>query len=78
MVSRDVVYELIPVMQRRTLHARLAEVLSGAALSSGVPAATVAYHWAQSCKSTRGGVNIAELPRVLKVPFLPYPSTLYT
>ena len=62
-------YDLIPFMQRRNLHARLAEVLSEAPSHSGVPATTVAYHWAHSCKSSSSGlVEIAELPRVLKVP----------
>ena len=67
-VCRDVAYNLVPVLQRRSLHARLAEVLSAAAESSQVPASTVAYHWAQSCKSlSRGLADIEELPQVLKV-----------
>ena len=66
-VSRDVAYDLIPVIQRRNLHARLAEVLSGISLSSGVPATTVAYHWAQSCRSSSNVLIIAEFPRVIKV-----------
>ena len=68
-VARDVAYDLIPFMQRCNLHARLAEVLSEAQPHSGVPATTVAYHWAHSCKSSSSSlVDIAELPRVLKVP----------
>ena len=50
MVARDVAYELIPFMQRRQLHAKLAEVLGKD--GSTVPPTIVAYHWAQSCKAS--------------------------
>lgn len=67
-VCRDVAYDLIPVMQRRSLHARLAGVLASTALRVPVPPSTIAYHWAQSCKSLAHGLaDVEELPRVLKV-----------
>ena len=126
-LARDVAYELIPLMQRRNLHARLAETLAAAASAVGpmrpavapadlavgpmrpamaaaasavgpmrpaaavasaasaasavgpmhpavapvvttVPAATVAYHWSQSCSLSDGrSLDSMELPRVLKV-----------
>ena len=67
-LARDVAYDLIPFMQRRNLHARLAEVLSAALPISPVPATTIAYHWAHSSKaSNNGDFDYAELPRILKV-----------
>ena len=70
-VARDVAYELIPFMQRRHLHAKLAEALAKS--GDTVPAATVAYHWAQSCKASNGkGLDPGESPRLLQViPLLP-------
>lgn len=69
-VARDVAYELVPFMQRRNLHARLAEALASTLGNPVVPPATVAYHWAQSCRlPAGGGVDPAELPRVLKASF---------
>ena len=68
MVCRDVAYDLIPVMQRRNLHAKLADFLAGAAATCTVAAATVAYHWAQSCKAPSSSTADADdVPRILKV-----------
>lgn len=67
-VCRDVAYDLIPVMQRRSLHAKLAEVLAAAPATSAVPPATVAYHWAQACKSLSSSMaDFDETPKILKV-----------
>lgn len=65
-LARDVVYDLIPVAQRRGWHARLAAAMeeysrhSGEAAEGGagrkqrLPAATVAYHWTQACREVVG------------------------
>lgn len=55
-------------MQRRVLHAQLADVLGAAGSEPPVPASIVAYHWAQSCKlPDNSGVDVSEVARVLKV-----------
>ena len=68
-LERDVAYELIPSLQRRNMHAKLAAALEkvrAAAVATGtrpIPATAVAYHWQRSCAS----VEIAEWRRTLKV-----------
>ena len=68
-LERDVAYELIPSLQRRNMHAKLAAALEevrSAAVAEGsrpMPATAVAYHWQRSCAS----VEIAEWRRTLKV-----------
>ena len=68
-LERDVAYELIPYLQRRNMHAKLAAALEEArfaAIADGslpVPATAGAHHWQKSCAS----VEIAEWRRTMKV-----------
>lgn len=51
LLARDVAYELVPFLQRRTLHAKLAECLEARSDIRPIPASTLAYHWTRSCEN---------------------------
>eukprot|EP00887_Chlorella_sp_A99_P006306 scaffold3.g6306.t1 len=63
-LARDVVYDMVPLGQRREWHARLAAAMEGWARPAGqggegdgqgpdhLPPATIAFHWTQSCRRT--------------------------
>eukprot|EP01025_Chloroclados_australasicus_P020637 TRINITY_DN21764_c0_g1_i1.p1 TRINITY_DN21764_c0_g1~~TRINITY_DN21764_c0_g1_i1.p1 ORF type:complete len:304 (-),score=25.47 TRINITY_DN21764_c0_g1_i1:302-1213(-) len=63
-VSKDVVYDMIPTYQRRQFHARLAEELERLNLSGKqkFPLHLLAYHWQQSCQSN----ELVEWRRAIK------------
>lgn len=74
-LARDVVYDLVPLGQRRDWHARLAQAMERYSPSAGqeddgggapqkgeshLPPTTIAYHWSQACR----GVEAAQVGRV--------------
>ncbi|MCJ1422964.1 Adenylate cyclase type 10 [Sticta canariensis] len=66
-LARDVAYELIPTMQRRTMHARLAQVLEtqvSGKMARLIPPSMIAYHYAQSCRAG-SALDMADLTRIL-------------
>lgn len=77
-LARDVVYDLIPVAQRREWHARLARAMEryeprsdsdaegeyggSEAVARHLPPATIAFHWSQACE----GVEASQWRRSLR------------
>ena len=61
-LARDVVFDTIPITQRREWHGRLARAMERLAPELPLPASTIAYHWSESC----AGLEVAQWPRALK------------
>lgn len=61
-LARDVVFDMIPITQRRDWHGRLAAAMERLAPDLPLPPSTIAYHWLESC----AGLEVAQWPRALK------------